>query len=346
MTKRLKTLLIALSLVGSLLTGCGEEAREGPTDDESAAESQLDEEQIEVTASFLPVYLLTLEVAEGVEGLELDWIIDPAAGDPHNYQLRPEDRAKLERADAVVINGLGLESFLRGVLDELEGEKPIIVATAGIEPLPARDDGHGGHHGAGHEDDHEAGHDEGHEEEQDEGHHEQHGEYNPHVWTSPLQAARMAETIAESLGELLPDQQELFAENAAALAEELRSIHEELVAVVEAAENNRVVVNHDAFPYLARDVGLEIVGLLNANPGAPLSAGELAELAREVELNVAAAIFVEPQYPDDAGRTLAEMTGLPVHTLDPGATGEARLGWFVELQRENLAALRAALLGE
>ncbi len=313
---RNRLVLLILSLILGALTGCD--------GDGDTAVDQTDGETLRIVTSFLPVHLLTLEVAGGLPGVEVEVIIDPAAGDPHNYQLTPGDRLKLERADLVIINGLDLEAFLDDALVELGEDVVIIEAAAGIEPLPNRQ-------GPATEEHHD------HEDEHD------HGAINPHVWTSPAAAVRMVQSIRNALSRELPDAAGTLRANAEELITELELVFDRMQRAVERGDNRRIVTNHDAFPYLARDLGLEVAAVINSNPGAPLSAGEIAELVERLNAEGAAAIFVEPQYPEDAGRAVAAETGLPVYTLDPCATGEAEPGYFLEVQERNAAALERAL---
>ena len=66
----------------------------------------------EITASVFPVWLLLREVARDVPGVNLSLLLPPGTGCPHDYAMTVQDRRALARADVLVVNGLGLESFL------------------------------------------------------------------------------------------------------------------------------------------------------------------------------------------------------------------------------------------
>ena len=304
-------LVIVITIILTIaLAGCGGDEQEAT-----------DDEPLRIVTSFLPVHLLTLNVVGDLPGVEIEIIIDPAAGDPHNYQLTPGDRLKLERADVVIVNGLGLEGFLEDALAELGDGVTVIEAAEDIEPLPNRP-APGGHH---------------------EGEDHEHGDVNPHVWTSPSAAVRMTKNIRDALSRILPDHTDELRANAEGLITELELVFDRMHLAVERGVERRIVTNHDAVPYLARDLGLEVAAVINSNPGAPLSAGEIAGLIGHLRAEGAAAIFLEPQYPEDAGRAVAAESGIPVYTLDPCATGEGEPGYFIEVQRRNAEALESAL---
>ena len=62
--------------------------------------------------SFYPMYIMTLNITQGVEGVQVDNMAGQQAGCLHDYQLQNKDMKNLERADVFVINGAGMESFM------------------------------------------------------------------------------------------------------------------------------------------------------------------------------------------------------------------------------------------
>ena len=77
------------------------------------------EPKVRVLATTYPVYLLTRAVAQTSPDVQVDLLIPAQTGCPHDYALTPKDMQKLSKANVVIINGLGMESFL---------EKPLAAA--------------------------------------------------------------------------------------------------------------------------------------------------------------------------------------------------------------------------
>jgi len=275
-----------------------------------------DESELTVVASFLPIYLLTENVVGTTEGITVDVLVSPDAGDIHNYQLVPGDLVKLNRADLVVLNGLDLEGFLADALADLHAGTKIVTAVDGIEPLPLTYREHGGEHDGG---------------------------WDPHLWVSPHNAARMTENIRDALVELDPAHADAYLTNSAGFIDRLKTLFEKMRDTAEGWPNRAIVTNHDAFGYLARDLGLEIAGVVMPTPGASPSAGEMLRLVGMIRDGGAAAIFVEPGYPDGSARSVARDAGLPVFTLDPCTTGGTNPDRFLEVMEQNLENLDAAL---
>ncbi len=270
-----------------------------------------------VVASFLPIYLLTENVVGNTAGVTVDVLVSPDAGDIHNYQLVPGDLIKLNRADLVVLNGLGLEGFLADALADLPEGTKIVTAGEGIEPLPLTFHEPGETHG--------------------------HGEWNPHLWVSPQNAVRMTENIRDALVELDPAHADAYRANAAGFIDRLEALYAKMLETAKGWPNRAIVTNHDAFGYLARDLGLEIAGVVMLTPGASPSAGEMLRLVGMIRSGGAAAVFTEPGYPEGSARNIARDAGVPVYTLDPCATGGTDPDRFLEVMAKNLENLDAAL---
>ena len=67
---------------------------------------------VEIAASVFPVWMLLRSVAQNVPEAHVSLILPASTGCPHDYAPTPQDRKKLATCDILVINGLGLESFL------------------------------------------------------------------------------------------------------------------------------------------------------------------------------------------------------------------------------------------
>jgi zinc transport system substrate-binding protein len=146
---------------------------------------------------------------------------------------------------------------------------------------------------------------------------------NPHVWVSPDLAARQVENIAAALASADAENADRYAANAAAYKEKLTVLAQRMKTGLAPFAGARVVALHDALPYFARDLGLDIVGVIEREPGQEPSAKELAETVDLVRARGVKAILSEPQYSDKAAQTIARETGARVVQIDPVATGPA-----------------------
>jgi zinc transport system substrate-binding protein len=272
-----------------------------------SAASTAAEKPLRVVASFYPMYVTTLNVVGDAPGVTVSCLTEPFVGCLHDYQLKADDLKALSKADVFVANGAGMESFLSKVLQQLPKLK-IVDASANAKLLP---DG------------------------------------NAHVWVSLTGAAAQTHHIAEELAKIAPDRAEAFLKNGAAYEAKLKALHDEIVSALKDAKSRDIITFHEAFPYFAAEFGLNVVGVVEREPGAEPNARELADTIRLIRSKKDAALFAEPQYPSQSAGIIARETGVQVHSLDPVATGpiepaKAR-DYYVEKMRENLNALKEAL---
>lgn len=289
------------------------------------------EPRLKVLASTFPVFQITRNITRGAAAIEVELMIPASLGCPHDYALTPQDMRKLAAADVLVINGLGLEEFLGAPVQKANPGLVVIDSSRGIEEVLHYDDAE--EHG-----------------EEAERHHHQHddhgeGQVNPHLFASPRMAALMAESIAQALAERHPAEAALLAANAKAYVERMRRLADELAALGKRLANHRIVTQHGVFDYLARDMGLAVVAVVQAHAGKDPSAAEILTLVKTIRTRQAGAIFTEPQYPQAIGRTIAREAGVAAATLDPAANGpeQAPLDYYEQVMRANMRVLEQVL---
>lgn len=275
-----------------------------------------------IVTSFYPIYIFALNLTEGIEGVEVRNLTAPDTGCLHDYQLQTGDMKKLATADAFLINGAGMESYLTGVMEAFP-HLPVVDASVGIELLCAEE----------HEHEHE--HD--------------HGENNAHVWLDAKNAQTMVRNLAEGLMVVCPDKAEVITTNRDAYLTRLAALDEEITAALADVPSRDIITFHEAFPYFAKAYGLNVAAVVNREPSDSLSPAKLAELVKLVRSLGVPPLFVEPQYEDMAAQTLARETGAKLYTLDPAVTGpenDVPLTYYEDVMRANVQVLLTALAGE
>jgi ABC-type Zn uptake system ZnuABC Zn-binding protein ZnuA len=217
----------------------------------------------------------------------------------HSFDPSAKQLLALSQADAVVINGADLEPWITDALAAANFSGDIIDASTGIELLAAGEA----------EEDHAA-----HSDEEEHAH----GDGDPHIWTSPLNAQVMVKNIAAGLEAVNPADATLMEENAVAYSEQLDILNEWIVEnfdQVPAAER-LLVTNHDAFTYFVSEYGITFVGSIipsfddNAEP----SAAELDSLIALIKESGATAVFSESSISPKLATTIASEAGVKVYS--------------------------------
>jgi len=204
-----------------------------------------------------------LVAAVGGDCVLAEVLIGPGS-DPHLYQPRPSDIARLQGAEVLFHHGLGLEGRLGQVLDRLARDgRPVqaLAETAVPADLLLMED----------------------------------GAADPHLWMDVGLWAVLAPEIATTLGAVRPDCAGGFSSRAGGLQAELAALdswaRDSLVTIPEDA---RVLVTaHDAFGYFARAYGVEQVAIQGFSTESEASVADLREVAQVVAARAVPVVFVE-----------------------------------------------------
>ena len=270
--------------------------------------------------SFYPMYVFTLNVAADVPGVEIVNLAGESVGCLHDYQLKTRDMATLEKADALIINGGGMEQFMDKVISQ-QPQLAVIDAGSGIEMLCGEES---------HDHDHDHGH--GHE------------VYNAHVWLDPALAIRQVQNIADGLAGVDAAHAEAYQANAQAYIARIETLHAQLSQQLAPLAGAEIVTFHEAFDYFARAYGLHVAAVIAGDSGEEPSTRQIAKLCDLVDGLAVKALFVEPQYPAKTAETIARETGAMVYTLDPVVTGDGSMDSYENCMRENARVLQEAFL--
>ncbi len=265
-------------------------------------------DQLTLVTSFYPMYIMALNITAEVPGIELINLTSPQTGCLHDYQLTPNDVKTLNKADIFIVNGAGTESFLDKAVKQ-QPQLKIVTASQGIELIKGQG---------------EAGD-------------------NPHVWVSIAGAIKEVDNIAEQLAVLDPSHASLYRRNAETYTSKLRLLSQEMHAQLEGVDNRSIVTFHEAFPYFAQEFGLNIVAIVEREPGSEPNAAELANTIKMIRKSQAKALFTEPQYPPGAAQTIARDTEAKVYILDPAVSGPDSPDAYLDIMRKNLKTLSEAL---
>lgn len=249
-----------------------------------------DSDKLKIVTSFYPIYIDAINIAGNVDGVEVVNLTKPQTGCLHDYQLTTEDMKTLETADIFIVNGLGMENFLDKVTSARSDLK-IIDASKSDEIYLLKDG----------------------------------DEFNPHVWMSVTYSMNQVKAITQQLCEIDPAHSDSYKKNALEYLNKLSTLRDEMHLALDNLPHKDIVTFHEAFPYFAAEFKLNIVAVIEREPGTEPTPQELAETIEKVNSLPVKILFTEPQYSPKAADTIARETGAEISTLDPIVTGEAKL---------------------
>ncbi len=302
--KRLISLCLVLSLI---IAGCCSCA---PCDDEI--------DKTVIVASFYPVYIFTLNLVDGIEGVSVQSMAQQNVGCLHDYSLTARDVKLLQDASLFIINGAGMETFIEDIYESVDGLKTI-DSSKGIELLCT-------HH---HKEEHSA-HDHSHTE-------------NSHIWLSVENAKKQIKNIRDGIIKEFPQFSEKVNENCNNYLLRLDALCEKRDEFKKSVEGKKVVSFHGAYEYLAEECGFEIIETIEADEGGEPSAKALASLSERIKDEKITALFIEPEYEGSAAEILSNETNVKIYTLNPVISGTADLTAYEDIMGENYETILKAV---
>lgn len=253
------------------------------------------------------------------DSAQIDNIV-PAGADVHTFEPSPSDVAKIQSADLIVANGLGLDSWIQSLIEAagkdaadtlllgegLDQESGWVYLSDAEEP----------------------------------------GAFDPHIWLDPQGAALYVQRIADHVSDDAPNLAQRIALSSADGVKEIEAIDQELAVAFAAIDpgQRKIVTMHDAFGYFARAYEIEIVGVAVASPGQDPSAQEIRALIDAVRAAGVTALFSEVQLPSKVLDQIAAETGAAVlQDLYSDALGASPADSYLGVMRINADAILGAL---
>jgi ABC-type Zn uptake system ZnuABC Zn-binding protein ZnuA len=178
---------------------------------------------------------------------------------------------------------------------------------------------------------------------------------DPHVWLSPDYAIRQVEGIRDALKEADPVHGKGYDERAAAYVKKLEQLKADGVELFKGKSDKNIVTFHDSMTYFAETFKINIVGVVQKNPGSEPNSDELGKLIALCadEKNPIRVITVEPQYGTSrsAGEVIKELQLKKVpdpmlvefDPLETVAPEELTPDWYERKMRANIEALAKAM---
>lgn len=270
--RRAAAAMLTAALLGTALNACaGAAAPERP--------------QIVVTTNILGDVVGRL----AGDAAEVTVLMRPNA-DPHSFEISAREAARMDSADLLVINGLGLEEGLHRHIERTAAAGvPTVVAGDEIDVLPYRSEDAG-------------------------------GADDPHFWTDPARMDAVVDAVESALIEVDGINAAGIRARSDAYRAELGALDADMTEAFARipAERRSLVTNHHVFGYLAQRFGFRIVGAVipgGSTLAAP-SAADLRSLTEAIDRAGVRTIFAESSQPDRLMQVLASEAGVDVDVVE------------------------------
>ena len=337
----------------AVLTGCGSAAGQNAKKE--------DDGKLNVVTTLFPYYDFARQIAG--DAIDLTMVV-PAGMDSHSFEPTPADMRTIQNADVLICNGGAMEQWLTQVLAATDTDHMTVITmmdyvdtyeeeiVEGMED-EAHDHAHGSH-GHDHESedhDHDAEEEHGHDHSDyvdDDGHHVD-IEYDEHVWTSPVNAMKFTEVIADTLSKCDPVNETRYEEGKEAYLKELEALHEGFLEVSKNRRRNMIVVG-DKFPfrYLAEEYGFDYrAAFSGCSTDTEPSAKTIAYLIDKVRTEEIPVVYYLELSSHRVSEIIGEETGAKpelLHSCHNVTRAEFDSGvTYVDLMKGNIETLRDGL---
>ena len=304
-----------------------------------------DDDSITVVTTLFPQYSMVEAIAP--EGINHVYIL-PFGSSAHTFEPTPSDVATILDASLLIYTGEIMEGWVHDIEESKPDSLRILDLSRFVDLIDEdADENHDDHDDHDETDADHDDHEEEHMEDDHEGH--EHGTVDPHYWLDPHNLEEMAQSIADALIVLVPDQATTITTNLAAYLEELEAYEEATTELIANAPVRTLLHGgHNAFAYFAGHYGLTYQTPYSGfSDDQEPTAQAIAELIDTVDLLKTSVIFAEEFIQPNVANAIAEATGVVVVQLYTAGNISQDLydeGWtLLDILYENNERLKEGL---
>lgn len=270
-----------------------------------------------IYTTFYPVYDLTKRIVG--DKMTVEMIVE-GNQEAHDFELQPQQMAKIQNGDLIVYNGAGMETFIDDLKAKVKNEDKFLNLSQGLTLLTTGD-----------------------------GVNDNKLSTNPHTWLSIKNAIMQLGTIYQKVVELDSTNKSYYEENFKKALVDFRNLDETFEKEMSKipVDKRYFVISHAAFNYLAHDYQLKQVAVTGISPDEEPSAQQLKRIADFVKEHQITTIFFEGKATPKVAETLAKNTQTKTSTLYTmeSLTPEEMAKGYLELMRHNLKELMVSFNG-
>lgn len=263
-------------------------------------ENVKENDNLKIVTSFYPMYIMTMNITNGVEDVQVSNMAENYVGCIHDYTLKTEDLKKFENANIFIENGYGMESFSQKIIDSYPQVK-IIESAKGITDVIK----------------------------------EESGDVNAHFWTSIDNYILQVQEIANQLSNIDSKNADKYKNNANIYIQKLNELKNSYEDKIESLKGKKVISLNESFSYLFKTLGIEEILIETDHEQSSLSAETVKNVIDKMnEENINSVIIAENDNEQNA-KAIAEETGAKVYKLKDGMSGDNSLDSYINDMKYN-----------
>lgn len=263
-------------------------------------ENVKENDNLKIVTSFYPMYIMTMNITNGVEDVQVSNMAENYVGCIHDYTLKTEDLKKFENANIFIENGYGMEAFSQKIIDSYPQVK-IIESAKGITDVIK----------------------------------EESGDVNAHFWTSIDNYILQVQEIANQLSNIDSKNGDTYKNNANTYIQKLNDLKNSYEDKIESLKGKKVISLNESFSYLFKTLGIEEILIETDHEQSSLSAETVKNVIDKMnDENINSIIIAENDNEQNA-KAIAEETGAKVYKLKDGMSGDNSLDSYINDMKYN-----------
>ena len=231
-------------------------------------------DKLQVYTSFYAMYDFARMIAGDVADV---YLMCPPGSEPHDYEPKTTDMAKLSGADMFIYNGGGMEHWAQKISESLGGVE-IVCTSDGLLSENAND---------------------------------------PHVWLDPIKALAQMQKIRDAFIALDAENKAQYENNYEECRTKVQTLDSEMKALMADAKTNKIIVAHGAYGYLCEAYGIEQIAIENISGDSDPSPAMMAKIIDTARAEGIKYVCAEEMGSSKVVDTVAREIGAEVVSLNP-----------------------------
>jgi ABC-type Zn uptake system ZnuABC Zn-binding protein ZnuA len=268
-------------------------------------------------------------IIKNVGGSKIDLTgLVPEGVNSHTFELVPSDVVKVNDADLIIIDGLGLETNVEAVAEEARSKNPQLqilkLGDKTITPsqwvfdcsFPKEE-----------------------------------GDPNPHLWLNVAYAMKFANLTRDKLIDMDPQNAQYYSDNTDRYISLLKKLDNGIMQAVQTVppQNRKLLTYHDSWAYFAPRYNMTVIGAVQPSDFGEPTPQEVARLIDQIRSEKVPVIFASEVFPTEVVDQIANEGNVEVvETLSdddlPGNPGDPNHS-YVGMMLENMENMLVPLGG-
>lgn len=262
-------------------------------------------DKFEILTSFYPIYIMTLNVANGAEDVKVSNMAEKYTGCIHDYTLTTTDMKKFESCDIFIQNGAGLETFSDKILESYPKIK-VVNAADGVNNFLT--------------------------------HNEDDEEVNSHIWLSISNYINEVIKITDSLMKMNSKNAKIYQKNCENYVNKLYKLKKKFDNLN--LKNKKIINLNESLEYMFKENDIDSVLIETDHEQSTISANKIRNIIELMQNDKINEIYIDKNDSRKLADVLQNETNAKIYVLDSAMSGDGSLDSYINIMNQNYEILK------